>query len=113
MLGGGRSLTYRVCNRCLRGHLKEKRGLWPLFPNLTTLGSEPHGQVHEDLPAERVVDLRERVAVAEDRWVSQSRERRRRGAAHDRRILVEQVVDPGAQREGLVDRPQARQVEVV
>src|SRR5439155_8661081 len=83
----------------------EKRGLRPLF-SIRTLRSELHRQVHEDQPAKRVVGSGERIAVAENAGI--------RGAgANERRILVEQVVDAAAQAEGLVDIPQARDVELI
>src|SRR3990170_2341503 len=67
---------------------------------------ELHRQVHEHKAAEGIVDLREGIAVAEDRWA-------RDIVGHDGRILVEYVVDPGAQRERLVDAPRRGEVKVV
>src|SRR5438105_5298752 len=104
MLEGRRSLTYRVCNRCLCGHLKREKGLVAPFPHITNLGSELHRQVQEDQPAERVVGLREGVPVTERRGGGH--------AAHDRRILVEDVVDAAPERERLVDLPCRGEVEV-
>src|SRR6185503_12491074 len=77
-------------------HQKREKGLVAPFPVVTTVGSELHRKVQEDLAAERVIRARERVAVAVDR-----------------RIFVEQVEDASAQREGLADGPHAGQVEVV
>src|SRR5687768_10395923 len=65
-------------------------------------GSEPDAAAEEDPPAQRVVGLRVRVAVAG-----------RTGEAGERRILVEDVVDTQEQRGLLRHVPLRRQVEVV
>src|SRR6267378_2050494 len=63
-------------------------------------------QVQEYQSAKGVILPREGVAVAEDRRV-------RSTAANEGRVPVEQVVNSGPQREGLVDGPRRGEVQVV
>src|SRR5438309_4638223 len=78
----------------------------PSMDAVCSARSELHHKVHEDQPAKRVIRAREGVAIPEDARV--------RGAgADDRRILIEDVVDTGAQREGLVDGPHCPYVEII
>ena len=67
--------------------------------------SELGRDVDEEIATQRVVDLRIRVAVSERRAGDRGTD--------DRRVLVEDVVHAGIQREVLVDVPRQRQVEVV
>src|SRR6266852_8483349 len=75
-------------------------------PSVSSPDSELCDRAHEHQPAEGIVQLREGVPVAEDRRV-------RKNAGNDGRILVEDIVDSGAQEEVLVDVPRQGEVEVV
>src|SRR5690606_18382156 len=70
--------------------------------------SERHRQTDEGPPAEDVVVLRVRA-----RRVPVRVRRMKRIAADDRRILIEEVVDAGAQRDPVVDLVVREQVEAV
>src|ERR1700693_2844863 len=75
-------------------------------PSVSSPDLELCDRAYEHQPAEVIVHLREGVPVAEDRRV-------RENAGNDGRILVEDIVDSAAHREGLADGPRCGDVEVV
>src|SRR5437879_13790889 len=75
-------------------------------PSVSSPDLELCDRAHEHQPAEGIVQLREGISIPEDRRV-------REDAGNDGRILVEDVVDPGAQEEVLADVPRCGDVEVI